>query len=81
LPKERQEQVMQQLNADANNQEKINEVLKKKFREEQLQKAFNKAVEDAIKGWISAIDHSLSDDQRSKLIQIAQDLQPASSKT
>jgi hypothetical protein len=75
LPTKKQVILKEQLKNHANDQEKQTEIIRSEFNEQQIQQAFENAVKNAITEWMEAINYSLSEEQKKKLIQLAEDLQ------
>ncbi len=75
LPQDQQEQIKTDLSADPNNPEKIAAVVKAHFSNEQLQKALEEAAKHAVVNWMQAVEPTLSDSQKQKLVDLSDELQ------
>lgn len=64
LPVDNQEKIKQEMSASGNNSEKIEEIIKKYFTEEQRTKALEPAAKSAIVDYLKSINDSLSSTQK-----------------
>ncbi len=76
LPPEQKEAVKAELAANKDNPQKASDVLKSRFTDEQMQEALEKSSGYAMLEWMNAINPTLSDEQRQKLINLSKELLP-----
>lgn len=76
LPQDQQDSLKTELTANEDNPEKISEILKSRFSEEQVQKSLEETTKTAVEDWMKAINPTLSDEQRQKLLDLSQELNP-----
>jgi hypothetical protein len=63
-------EIKNKLSSASNDQQKVSEILKSYFTEEQMQQALKNAAKDAVSNYITAINNTLSDTQRESLIYV-----------
>jgi phage host-nuclease inhibitor protein Gam len=79
LPADKQEEIKKEFSSAAGNPEKIAEVVKKYFTEDQMRKALEEASKNAVIDWMDAVKDTLSDAQRTKLIDLSGEFAPSAS--
>ncbi len=78
LPQEQQDSLKVELTENKDNLDKIGEILKSRFSEEQMRKSLEETTTNAVTDWMKAIDPTLSDDQKVRLANLSLELQSAS---
>ena len=76
LPADQQETIKNELTANKDNPEKISELLKSKFSEEQMQKRLEEVSSNFLTEWMQAVNPTLTDEQRQKLVALSQEFNP-----
>ena len=74
LTSEQQEEFKNKLILHTDDQEKVDEVVKSYFSEEQRRNAFEEASKKAMMEWLEEINPALTDEQRQKLIKLSEEL-------
>jgi hypothetical protein len=70
LPADKLQNIKLQLLASTNDQNKITEILKTSFSQDQIQHAIENAAKEGVSSYIKVIDDLLSDAQRDNLIKV-----------
>jgi len=70
LPADKQEEIKNQLSANPDNQEKISEILKNFFSQDQMQESLKNASKEAISKYIQSISSTLSASQKTNLTRV-----------
>lgn len=78
LSQEQQGLLKAELTENKDNLDKIGEVLKARFDEEQMRKSLEETTTNAVSDWMKAIDPTLSDDQKVRLANLSLEIQSAS---
>lgn len=76
LPQEQQESLKNELTVNKDNSEKASEILKAHFNEEQIQKSLEETTKNAVMEWMQAVNPTLSDEQKQKLVALSQEFNP-----
>jgi hypothetical protein len=76
LPQDKQEELKKAIIAAGEDAQKINDIVKNYFSEEQINNARENAAKNAVTGWMQAVDPTLSDSQRQKLIDLSKQFVP-----
>ncbi len=74
MPQDQQEALNIELSANKENSEKISELLKSRFSEEQMQKSLEETTKKSVEDWMKAIEPTLSDQQKQNLINLSEEL-------
>jgi hypothetical protein len=76
LPQDKQEELKKAFAAAGENAQKINDIVKNYFSEEQINNALENAAKNGVTEWMKAVDPTLSDPQRQKLVDLSQQFAP-----
>lgn len=76
LPLDQQNSLKNELTANKNNPEKVGEILKSRFSDEQTQKSLEEVSKNAVSEWMQAVSPTLSEEQRQKLLDLSKELNP-----
>ena len=74
LPQDQQESLKAQLRENKDDLDKIGEILKSHFTEEQMKESFQITTQKAVRDWMQAVDPTLSEIQRQKLMNLSYEL-------
>ncbi len=74
LPEEQQSSLKSQLRDNKDDLDKIGEILKSHFSEEQMKESFEVTTQKAVMDWMQSVDPTLSDIQRQKLLNLSYEL-------
>ncbi len=74
LPQDQQDSLKSQLRDNKDDLDRIGEILKSHFTEEQMKKSLEETTRKAVGDWMQSIDSTLSDAQRQKLLNLSYEL-------
>ena len=81
LPQDQKEALKIEGSANKDNSEKVSEILKSRFNEEQMQKSLEETTKSAVMEWMKTIEPTLSDQQKQNLVKLSEDLNTQASPT
>lgn len=76
LPQDQQEDLKSELAANKDYSEKVSEILRGRFPAEQMQKSLEETMQKSVTEWMQAVNPTLNDVQRQKLLDLSQELNP-----
>lgn len=76
LPQDQQDTLKNELTANKDYSEKVSEILRGRFPAEQMQKSLEETMQKSVTEWMQAVNPTLNDVQRQKLLDLSQELNP-----
>ena len=79
LPQDKKDQLQQQIASVGNNPQTVSELLKSHFTQSQIEQGIQNASKNAVTEYMKAIDPTLSETQRTNLVNLFEELNPKQS--
>lgn len=76
LPQDKKDQIQQQITSAGNNSQTVRGILKSYFEESQIENAIQNASKNAVIEYMKAIDSTLSQTQKTNIVNFAKELNP-----